>query len=65
MQAALARPAEHRWLFSSSEAVGQLRRLAPQADWGRSKALASHPRIAQAAKDITGSPPRTTPTGIC
>ncbi len=52
LQAALARPAEHRWLFSSSEAVGQLRRLAPQADWGRSAALASHPRIAQAAKDI-------------
>ncbi len=52
LQAALARPTEHRWLFSSSEAVGQLQRLAPQADWGRSAALASHPRIAQAAKDI-------------
>ena len=52
MQAALARPAEHRWFFSSSEAVGQLQRLAPQADWGRSAALASHPRIAQAAMDI-------------
>lgn len=52
LQAALARPAEHRWLFSSSEAVGQLQRLAPQARWAESAALASHPRIAQAARDI-------------
>lgn len=52
LQAALAHPADHRWLFSSSEAVGQLRCLAPLADWGRSSALASHPRIAQAARDI-------------
>lgn len=52
LQDALARPSEHRWLFSSSEAVGQLQRLAPQAHWGQSAALASHPRIAQAAKDL-------------
>lgn len=52
LQAALQHPAGHRWLFSSSEAVAQLRSLAPQAQWGRSAALASHPRIAQAAKDI-------------
>ena len=52
LQAALQRPADHRWLFSSSEAVAQLRLLAPQASWGESVALASHPRIAQAAKDI-------------
>ena len=52
LQAALQHPADHRWLFSSSEAVGQLRSLAPQAQWGTSAALASHPRIAQAAKDI-------------
>ena len=52
LQAALQHPADHRWLFSSSEAVGQLRSLAAQAQWGTSAALASHPRIAQAAKDI-------------
>lgn len=47
---ALARPAEHLWLFSSSEAVTHLRALAAQADWSKSRALASHPRIAQAAR---------------
>lgn len=52
LQQAMARPAEHRWLFSSSEAVGHLQRLAPLARWGSSAALASHPRIAQAATDI-------------
>lgn len=52
LQEALARPAEHRWLFSSSEAVGQLRLLAPGASWRASTALASHPRIAQAARDL-------------
>ncbi len=48
---ALAAPAAHLWLFSSSEAVGHLRTLAPTADWHRSRAVASHPRIAQAARD--------------
>ncbi len=48
---ALADPAAHCWLFSSSEAVGHLLRLAPGADWAASWALASHPRIAQAARD--------------
>ncbi len=48
---ALVEPAAHRWLFSSSEAVGNLKRLAPGAHWASSWALASHPRIAQAALD--------------
>jgi uroporphyrinogen-III synthase len=48
--AALAAPASHLWLFSSSEAVGHLRTLAPGADWAASTALASHPRIAEAAR---------------
>ncbi|WP_304305303.1 uroporphyrinogen-III synthase [Pseudacidovorax intermedius] len=39
------------WLFSSSEAVGNLRGLVPQADWSRAAALATHERIAQAARD--------------
>ena len=50
LNAAQAAPAQHLWLFSSSEAVGHLRGLAPQADWSAAGALASHPRIAQAAR---------------
>ena len=50
LQAALAAPAAHLWLFSSSEAVANLQALAPTADWSRSAALASHPRIVQAAR---------------
>ena len=51
LASALAEPAAHLWLFSSSQAVGHLRALAPAADWSRSRALASHPRIVQAARD--------------
>ncbi len=47
---ALARPAAHLWLFSSSEGVGQLAALAPGADWSAAMALATHPRIAEAAR---------------
>ncbi|MGZ5848089.1 MAG: uroporphyrinogen-III synthase, partial [Ramlibacter sp.] len=39
------------WLFSSSEAVGNLRRLLPAQDWSRARALATHERIAQAARE--------------
>lgn len=39
------------WLFSSSEAVSNLRALASWADWSRATALATHERIAQAARD--------------
>jgi len=39
------------WLFSSSEALAALRVLQPQADWGAATALATHPRIAQAARE--------------
>ncbi|MDP3082093.1 MAG: uroporphyrinogen-III synthase [Rubrivivax sp.] len=46
---ALAAPAQHLWLFSSSEALDHLKALAPGADWAASAALASHPRIVQAA----------------
>src|SRR5512139_787098 len=49
---ALAEPHAHLWLFSSSEAVGHLRALAPQADWSGAQALASHPRIAEAARSL-------------
>jgi uroporphyrinogen-III synthase len=39
------------WLFSSSEALGHLRMLLPAQDWRNARALATHPRIAQAARD--------------
>lgn len=50
LQRALDEPDRHCWHFSSSESIEQLRRLAPQADWSRSAALATHPRIADAAR---------------
>lgn len=39
------------WLFSSSEAIANLRQCLPVADWRGARALATHPRIAQAARD--------------
>ena len=38
------------WLFSSSEAVSNLQRNLPNQSWERARALATHPRIAQAAR---------------
>jgi uroporphyrinogen-III synthase len=52
LQAALARPANFCWLFSSSEAVGHLPALAPGTDWSAAHALATHPRIAEAARAL-------------
>lgn len=39
------------WLFSSSEAVRNLRQLMASTDWSLAPALATHERIAQAARD--------------
>ncbi len=39
------------WLFSSSEAIGHLLALVPGQSWGAARAVATHPRIAQAATD--------------
>ena len=39
------------WLFSSSEAVANLKALLPDQSWQRARAVATHPRIAQAARD--------------
>ena len=50
LQQALARPEAYFWLFSSSEAVGHLAVLAPAARWADASALASHARIAEAAR---------------
>ena len=52
LQQALAQPAACCWLFSSSEAVGHLPALAPGADWSQAVALATHPRIAAAARRL-------------
>lgn len=52
LAAAQARPREHAWLFSSSEAVANLGALAPGADWSAARALASHPRIEAAARAL-------------
>jgi uroporphyrinogen-III synthase len=38
------------WLFSSSEAVVNLRTLLPTQDWSSARAVATHTRIAQAVK---------------
>ena len=38
------------WLFSSSEAVTNLCRMAQGQSWSRARAVATHPRIAQAAQ---------------
>lgn len=39
------------WLFSSSEAVGNLQEMLPGQDLAAARALCTHPRIAQAAQD--------------
>ncbi len=39
------------WLFSSSQAIGNLVQALPHVSWARSRAVATHPRIAQAAHD--------------
>lgn len=39
------------WLFSSSEAIGQLQALLPAQAWSQARAVVTHPRIAQAATD--------------
>lgn len=49
---AVATPAAYLWLFSSSEAVAHLGRLAPAADWSAARAVASHPRIGAAAVSL-------------
>jgi len=39
-------------MFSSSEAIDNLRALAPSARWDAGRALASHPRIAERARTL-------------
>ena len=39
------------WLFSSSEAIGHLKLQLPDQGWSEARAVATHPRIAQAATE--------------
>ena len=50
LASALDDPRGHVWVFSSSEAVVHLQTLSPQADWSASRAVATHARIAAAAR---------------
>lgn len=38
------------WIFSSAEALGNLERAVPQQNWAHARAVATHPRIAEAAR---------------
>jgi uroporphyrinogen-III synthase len=38
------------WIFSSSEAIANLRACMPDLSWQRARAICTHPRIAQAAR---------------
>lgn len=38
------------WLFSSSQGIANLRGLLPGQDWAQARAVATHPRIARAAR---------------
>ena len=52
-EVALAQQAAHDgslWLMSSSEAVAHLAQALPGQRWGAARALATHPRIADAAR---------------
>lgn len=50
---ALRAPQAYVWLFSSAEAIDHLPALAaPGADWSRSRAIATHERIAERARRL-------------
>ncbi len=51
LDSALDLPCRHVWLFSSSEAVSHLMQLAGPGRLVRARAIASHPRIAQTARE--------------
>jgi uroporphyrinogen-III synthase len=50
LQAALDEPTGHLWFFSSSEAIDNLMPSAPAAVWKSANALATHPKIAERAR---------------
>jgi uroporphyrinogen-III synthase len=52
LDAAAARPRQHLWLFSSSQAVEHLGQLAPGVDWSAASAVAPHARIAARVQQL-------------
>jgi len=52
LRAALDAPRAHCWFFSSSEAIDHLATLAAGADWHAARAIATHPRIAERARQL-------------
>lgn len=64
LRAAEADAAGHVWHFSSSEAVHNLPRLAPAGGWRASPALATHPRIAEAARALGFAAVQVVPPGL-
>ncbi len=55
LAAALHEPASHLWHFSSSEAIDHLERLSARFEplrWVEARALATHPRIAERARQL-------------
>jgi len=54
LRAALDQPAAHLWFFSSSEAIDNLAAAAhaSSADWRAASAIATHPRIAERARQL-------------
>jgi len=52
LAAAQAQPQQHLWLFSSSQAVGNLALLSTGADWAACAAVAPHPRIVAALQRL-------------
>ena len=50
--AAQAAGAESVWLFSSAQALANLAHCLPGQDWRTARAVATHPRIAQAARTL-------------
>lgn len=51
LQEAAAAAVGDAWLFSSSQAIAHLRAALPRQDWSRARAVATHARIAQAARN--------------
>jgi uroporphyrinogen-III synthase len=52
VRSALHDPQSYVWHFSSSEAIGHLRRVLPDADWSRAQAVGTHPRIVETARQL-------------
>lgn len=49
---AVAEPQQHLWLFSSSEAVSHLAQTLGGTSLARARAIATHPRIAERAREV-------------